>query len=117
MSAAKDEAEDGPLELNDEGNTNSEKTLDDDENEQAPEEELLTPKLSKSNGIEEEDDSLASNNEVDSEDFGPLQTASPVLEGPSSADESLSIPDDTLSLQVRPKLFRDELYADRVRAL
>lgn len=99
MSAAKDEAKDGPLDLNHEDNTDGEKTSQDDENEQTQEEELLTPKLSNSNGFEEEDDSLASNKEVESEDFGPLQTSSPVPERPSSADESLSIPDDTPSLQ------------------
>ena len=102
MSAAKDEAEDGPLDLNHEDIRDGEKTSQDDENEQTQEEELLTPKLSNSNGFEEEDDSLASNKEVESEDFGPLQTSSPVPERPSSADESLSIPDDTPSLQVRP---------------
>lgn len=99
MSAAKDEAEDGPLDLNHEDIRDGEKTSQDDENEQTQEEELLTPKLSNSNGFEEEDDSLASNKEVESEDFGPLQTSSPVPERPSSADESLSIPDDTPSLQ------------------
>ena len=101
MSAAKDEAEDGPLNLENEDNGIGEKTSQNDENEQTQEEELLTPKLSKPNGFGEEDDSLASNNEVESEDFGPLQTSSPVPERPSSADESLSIPDDTPSLQVR----------------
>ena len=101
MSAAK-EAEDGPLKLNNEDNRIGEKTSQNDDYEQTQEEELLTPKLSKPNGFEGEDDSLASSNEVESEDFGPLQTSSPVPERPSSADESLSIPDDTPSLQVRP---------------
>lgn len=99
MSAAKDEAEDGPLELTDDDHSTREETPQDNENEQTQEEELLTPKSSKPNGFEEEDDSLASNNELDREDFGPLQTSSPVPERPSSADESLSIPDDTPSLQ------------------
>ena len=100
MSAAKDEAEDGPLELNNDDNRIGEKTSQDDENDHTQEEELLTPKLSKPNGFEGEDDSLASNNEAESEDFGPLQISSSVPERPSSADESLSIPDDTPSLQV-----------------
>ncbi len=100
MSAAKDEADDGPLRLNDDDNGYDERTSQGDENEQTQEEELLTPRLSKSNGFEEEDDSLASNNDV--EEFGPLQTSSPGPERPSSADGSLSIPDDTPSLQVRP---------------
>lgn len=106
MSAAKDEAEDGPLELKDDDHSTRKEAPQDNENEQTQEEELLTPKSSKPNGFEEEDDSLASNNELDREDFGPLQTSSPVLERPSSADESLSIPDDTPSLQVRPHVFK-----------
>ena len=117
MSAAKDEAEDGPLNLNNEDNRIGEKTSQNDENEQTQEEELLTPKLSKPNGFEEEDDSLASGNEVESEGFGPLQTSSPVHERPSSADESLSIPDDTPSLQVRSTRLDGRRYSDCPRAL
>ena len=100
MSAAKDEAEDGPLEVDNDDDGNIKQTSRGDENEQTQEEELLTPKLSKPNGFEEENESLASNNDVESEDFGPLQTSSPVPERPSSADGSLSIPDDSPSLQV-----------------
>lgn len=116
MSAAKDEAEDGPLVLNKEDHEIGEKTPQNDENEQTQEEELLTPKLSKPNGFED-DDSLTSNNEVDGEDFGPLQTSSPVPERPSSADESLSIPDDTPSLQVRPMRVQGGPCSDCPRAL
>ena len=117
MSAAKDKAEDGPLELNNEDDVIGEKASQDDENEQTQEESLLTPKFSKLNGFEEEDDSLASNNQVESEEFGPLQTSSPVPERPSSADESLSIPDDTPSLQVRSTRVEGRLYSDYPRAL
>ena len=103
MSAAKDEAEDGPLKWNnEEDDLQSKKTLGDDDNEQTQDEDLLTPKLSRSDQLEEEDDKLAPTTEVESEEFGPLQTSSPVPDRPSSAEESLSIPDDTLSLQVRP---------------
>ena len=116
MSAATDEAEDGPLDLNNEENVNHEKTSQDDENEQTQEEELLTPKLSKPNGFEEEDDSLAPNNDIESEDFGPLQSSSGVPERPSSADGSLSIPDDSPSLQVRPMRVQGRLYSDYPRA-
>lgn len=116
MSAAKDEAEDGPLRWNNQDNKEGGKASREVENEQTQEEELLTPKLSKPNGFEDEDDSLASN-EVESEDFGPLQTSSPVPERPSSADESLSIPDDTPSLQVRPMHVRGRKYSDCPRAL
>lgn len=116
MSTAKDKAEDGPLELNNEDNIIGEKKSQDDETEQKQEGSLLTPKLSKPNGFEEEDDSLVSNNEVESEEFGPLQTSSPVPERPSSADESLSIPDDTPSLQVRFTRVEGTLYSDCPRA-
>ena len=102
MSAVTDEAEDGPLDLSSEENGNHEKTWKDDENERTQEEELPTPKLSKPNGFGEEDDRLAPNNDVESEDFGPLQSSSGVPERPSSADGSLSIPDDSPSLPVRP---------------
>lgn len=117
MSAVRDEAEDGPSELNNEDGREGEKTLQDDENEPTQEEALLTPKLSKPNAFEEEDDSLASNNEVENEDFGPLQTSSPGPERPSSADESLSIPDDTPSLQVRPMRVWGRPFSDCCRAL
>ena len=104
MSAAKDEADDGPLELN-EGSSGGEKTLRDDENGQENEERPPTAKLSEPNGFEE------------GEDFGPLQASSPVPERPSSADESLSIPDDTPSLQVRLSRAQGRPYSDRPRAL
>ena len=102
MSAATDEAEDGPLGLKGENNETAEELSQDGENEQTQEEELLTPMLSKPDRCEDKDDSLASTNDAESEDFGLLQTASSVLERPSSADGSLSIPDDSPSLQVRP---------------
>ena len=118
MSAATDEAEHGPLEWSNGDNENKgEKSLD-HENEQTQEEELLTPKLSNPNGFEEEDDTLASNNDVESEDFGPLQTSSRAPERPSSADDSLSIPDDSPSLQVRPIMrVQGRPYSDRPRVL
>lgn len=116
MSAATDEAEDGPLDLNSEGNGNHEKTWKDDEDERTQEEELPTPKRSKPNGFEE-DDSLAPNNDVESEDFGPLQSSSGVPERPSSADGSLSIPDDSPSLPVRPMRLQGRPYSDYPRGL
>ena len=112
MSAATDEAEDGPLEFNNADNGSAEETSQYDENEQTQEEELHTPKLSKQNKVGEEDDSLASNNDVESDEFGPLQTSSPVPERPSSADGSLSIPEDSPSLQVRPMRVQDRQYSD-----
>ena len=112
MSAAIDEAEDGPLEFNNADNGTTEDTSQYDGNDQTQEEKLRTPKLSRQNRVEEENDSLASNNDVESEEFGPLQTSSPVPERPSSADGSFSIPDDSPSLQVRPRRVQDRQYAD-----
>ena len=112
MSAAKDEAEDGQSKLNNSDHGRYEKASQDIWNEQTQEEELLTPKLSTQNGFEEEDDSLTSNRDVESDDFGPLQTSSPVPERPSSADESLSIPDDSPSLQVRPIRTKGRRHSD-----
>ena len=116
MSAATDEAEDGPLDLDSEENGNHEKTWKDDEDERTQEGELPTPKRSKPNGFEE-DDSLAPNDDVESEDFGPLQSSSGVPERPSSADGSLSIPDDSPSLPVRPTRLQGRPYSDYPRAL
>ena len=112
MSAATDEAEDGPLEFNNADDEITEDTSQYDDNEQTQEEELQTPKLSRQKRVEEEDDSLASNNDVEGEEFGPLQTSSPVPERTSSADGSLSIPDDSPSLQVRPMQIQDRPYSD-----
>lgn len=116
MSAATDEAEDGPLEWNNGDNRNQGEKSQDDENEQTQEEELLTPKLSKPTGFAKEEDSSVSN-DVESEDFGPLQTSSPVPERPSSADDSLSMPDDSPSLQVRPMCAQGRPNSDRPRVL
>ena len=112
MSAATDEAEDGPLAFNNAGDATTKETSQYDGDEQTQEEELHTPKLSRHSRVEEEDDSLASNNDVESEEFGPLQSSSPVPERPSSADGSLSIPDDSPSLQVRPMRVQDRQYSD-----
>ena len=117
MSAATDEAEDGPLEFNDAANGVTEETSQYDEDEQTREEELHTPKLSRQNRVEEEDDSLASNNDVESEEFGSLQASSPVPERPSSADGSLSIPDDSPSLQVSSLRVQDRQYSNLPRVL
>ena len=112
MSAATDEAEDGPLDLRNADSGITEEASQYDENEQTQEEELHIPKLRRQNRVQEEDDSLASNNDVESEDFGPLQTSSPVPGRPSSADGSLSIPDDSPSLQVRPMQIQNRPYSD-----
>ena len=112
MSVATDEAEDGPLEFNRTHKRITEDTSHYDEHDQTQEEGLHTPKLSGQSRVDEEDNSLASNNDVESEEFGPLQTSSPVPERPSSADGSLSIPDDSPSLQVRPMRVQDRPYSD-----
>ena len=102
MSAVTHEAEQGPLDLNNQDDASTEGASQDEETEPTQKGDLLTLKSSRPNRVEEEDDSLASYNHVESEEFGPLQTPIPVLERPSSADGSLSIPDDSPSLQVRP---------------
>ena len=112
MSAATDEAEDGPLEFSNADNGTTEEKSQFAEDEQTQEEELQTPKLSRQDRVKEEDDCLASNNDVESEEFGPVQSSSLVPERPSSAAGFLSIPDDSPSLQVRPMRVQDRPYSD-----
>lgn len=112
MSAAKDEAENGPLDVDSEEGDTGEKPLVEDESDQVQEEDIPTPRLGRINGIEEEDDSIATSLEgfrgnggqtqdFGSEDSASIQATRPDLGRPSSADGSVSIPDDTPSVQVR----------------
>lgn len=109
MSAAKDEAEQGP-DLSSDDDLKEEAYLQHEASDQSQDEELPTPKLGKPNGVGE-DNSLAL--EIDNDrnigtqirNFGgeaarSLQVCHPDPERPSSADGSLSIPDDTPSIQV-----------------
>ena len=112
MSAVKDEAENGPLDVDSEEGDTGEKPLVEDENDQVQEDDIHTPRLGQPNGIEEEDDSIATSlegfrgNGGQTQDFGSEDSASIQAIRPdpgrlSSADGSVSIPDDTPSAQVR----------------
>jgi len=114
MSAAKDEAENGP-DLSSEDDVHGEESQEEDRSDQSRRNELSAQLLVKpsgaigvekatvgrestpKNGIEEEN--------LESEDSSFVQ-ASRLLQGrPSSADGSLSIPDDTPSVQVSTDLY------------
>jgi hypothetical protein len=108
MSAAKDEAENGRLDLSSEDESVEEKPVKIDESAEAKEDDLPTPRLGKPNGIRGEDDSLTIQKtsfrssekqaeELGSEILGSRQASRQELERPSSADGSISIPDDTPS--------------------
>ena len=111
MSAAKDEAENGQLDLESEEGDTREKKLEEDENHQAEEDDVPTSRLDQLNGDEESestavnDDKLQYNGEQVGSSAGgvqgSMQATRPELGRPSSADGSLSIPDDTPSVQVR----------------
>ena len=111
MSAAKDEAENGQLHFESEEGDTGERDLEENENDQAEEEEVPTPRLGQLNGDGESESTAVNNNslrhngeqmdELASEVQGSIQATRPELGRPSSADGSLSIPDDTPSVQVR----------------
>ena len=114
MSTVKDEADDGPLDVHGEGGA-GEKPLVEDESDQAQEDGFPTLNPGQSNGIEEEDDSIAAGlegfrgNGRQAQDSGSeksvqIQATRPDLGRPSSADGSVSIPDDTPSVQVSSRL-------------
>lgn len=109
MSAAQDEADDGPDASSDEG-VQEDRSLQYHQSEVSQEDGLPMPKLANPNGLRE-DDSLAVGDDrsrgsgrgeqnVASEDLGSLRVSRLGPERPSSADGSLSIPDDTPSVQV-----------------
>lgn len=111
MSAAKDEAENGQLDFESEEGDTGEKDLEEDENDRAEEDNIPTPRLGQLNGDEESESTVVDNNglrhngeqmgELASEVQGSIQATRPELGRSSSADGSLSIPDDTPSVQVR----------------
>jgi hypothetical protein len=115
MSTVKDEADDGPLDVHGEEGGAGEEALVEDESDQAQEDSFPTLNSGQSNGIEEEDDSIAASFEgfrgngrqaqdSGSEDSVHIQATRPDLGRPSSADGSVSIPDDTPSVQVSSRL-------------
>ena len=111
MSAAKDEAENGRLDFESEDGDAGEKDLEEGENDQAEEDDVPPQRSGQLNGDEESentavnDNSLRHNGEKEGasarETQGSIQATRPELGRPSSADGSLSIPDDTPSIQVR----------------
>ena len=127
MSAAKDEAENGQPHFESEDGGTEERDLEEDENDQAEERDVPTPRLGQLNGDEESestavsDNSLRHNGEQVGESAGKVQGSTqatrPELGRPSSADGSLSIPDDTPSVQVRAlRVFALSSLSDSVRA-
>ena len=127
MSAAKDEAKNGQLDFESEEGDTGEKDLEEDENRQAEEDDILPLTSRQLNGDEESENTAASDNsfrhngekrgELAGEMQGSMQATRPGLGRPSSADGSLSIPDDTPSVQVRAlAIFTLSAFFDDFRA-
>lgn len=127
MSAAKDEAENGQLDSGSEEEDQREEDLVEDEADQAEENDVQIRGLGQLNGDEKSkrtavnDNSLQRNGEqmaeLGSEEQGAIQATRPELGRPSSADGSLSTPDDTPSIQVRAlRVFPLRSYFNSVRA-
>ena len=127
MSAAKDEAENGQLDSGSEEEDKREGDLVEDEADQAAENDVQTRGLGHLNGDEESKIAAVNSNslrhngeqmaEFGNEEQGSIQATRPELGRPSSADGSLSTPDDTPSIQVRAlRLFPLCSYIDSVRA-
>lgn len=127
MSAAKDEAENGQLDSGSDEEDKREEGLVEDEADQAEENDVPTGRLGQLNGDEKSKSTAVNNNslrhngeemaELGSEEQGLIQATRPDLGRPSSADGSLSIPDDTPSIQVRAlRVFSLSSFFDSVRA-
>ena len=127
MSAVKDEAENGQLDFESEEGYTAKQGLEEDEDEQADEDDAPTPSLGQVNGDEEGKSTSVNNNslrhngeqmeKLASEVQGSIQATRPELGRPSSADGSLSIPDDTPSVQVRAlRVFTLSFVSDSIRA-
>ncbi len=127
MSAAKDEADNGPLDFESEEGDTGEKDLEEDGSDQVEEDDVPTPRLGQFNGDEESESTAVNNNslrhngeriaESANKVQDSIQATRPELGRPSSADGSLSIPDDTPSVQVRAlRVFAPNFPSDRVRA-
>lgn len=115
MSTVRDEAADGPLKSSSGEEEKGKAPYGDDESKQAPGENRFAPGLAEPYGVETLDRPVTDNPTVgnydsspgglDSEGFGAVN---PGPGRPSSADGSLSTPDDTPSLQVS-NLYGSEL--------
>ena len=111
MSAAKQEAENGQLDSGSGEEDKKEEDLVEDKADQAEENDVQTRGLGQLNGVEKSKSTAVNNNslrrngeqmaELESEEQGSIQATRPELGRPSSADGSLSTPDDTPSIQVR----------------
>ena len=113
MSAAKDEAENGP-DLSSDDEAEEEKNLHDDEFNLSEEDEALPSKPKRLNGVKDEDarsrntrtprESTKERVNLKGEQIHLEGTSGSEKKRPSSADGSFSIPDDTPSLQVSKSL-------------
>ena len=111
MSAAKDEAENGQLDSRSEEEDKREGDLVEDEADQAEENDVQTRGLGHLNGDEKSKITAVNSNNLrhngeqmadfENEEQGSIQATRPEFGRPSSADGSLSTPDDTPSIQVR----------------
>lgn len=101
MSAATHEAEDGP-DLSSEDSSLDEASAESHDGEVSPEDDLPTPRLGKFNGVREDDGHASGghNQNPESDDSNSLVPSRPDAGRPSSADGSLSIPDDPPSVRV-----------------
>ena len=127
MSAAKDEAENGQLDFESEEGDTKGRAEEEDGNDQAEEDDVPNPRLGQMNGDDESESTAVNSNNLQhdgeqvrksaSEVRGSIQATRPELGRPSSADGSLSIPDDTPSVQVRAlRVFALSFFSDSVRA-
>ncbi len=126
MSAAHDEADDGPDSSSDDA-VQEERSLKHHQSEVSQENELPTPKLANPNGVNEDDDLAVDDDRshgfargvqnVESEDSDLLRASRLGPGRPSSADGSLSIPDDTPSVQVSRNLGEAVAHSNRLRVL
>ena len=127
MSAAKDEAENGQLDFESEEGDTGEENLEEDENHQAEEDDVPPLRSRQLNGDEEGENTIANDTGLRyngekggksaSEVQGSMQATRLELGRPSSADGSLSIPDDTPSVQVRAlPMFTLCSFCDNFRA-
>lgn len=101
MSAATHEAEDGP-DLSSEDSSLEEASAESHDGEVPAEDDLPTPRLGKFNGVTADDDHASGGHtqNLESDDSNSLLPSRPDAGRPSSADGSLSIPDDPPSVHV-----------------
>jgi hypothetical protein len=120
MSTAQDEAKDGP-DSNSEEDFKGEKRLRHPQSEVSQGTELPTPKVAEPNVVLREDDRSSGfarrTQDVESEESGSLRAPRLSPGRPSSADGSLSIPDDTPSVQVSAILAQADALSNKLSDL